>query len=229
MAVGWLASLHNQRVGRMKLARSSAKPFPWWVVGAALIGLAVAGCTTNGSPDPVAVTSSAALTTSPLTTTSVSPASSGPSRSPTGTVLPLPVDLPGAAREHSPAGAEAFVRFFYAQVNRAWTRPEAGLIPRLCLSTSKSCAALEATASELVGKKQRYDGDPGLIRRVLAMGSGTPTELSVDVLGRQERRNVIDANGTVISADPQEDSHFEVHLRWFSDGWRIVEILGVKG
>ncbi|MBK8756207.1 MAG: hypothetical protein IPM08_03645 [Actinomycetales bacterium] len=205
------------------------RAFLRWLAWAALTGLAVAGCTTNGSTGSGTGTSSATVTSSQVATTSASPSSSGPSASPTGPTMPLPVDLPVAAREHSPAGAEAFVRFFYAQVNRAWTRPEAGLIPRLCLSTSKSCAALEVTASELVAKKQRYDGDPGMISRVLAMGSGAPTELSVDVLGRQERRNVIDANGAVVLTDPQQDSHFEVHLRWFSDGWRVVEILGVKG
>ena len=205
------------------------RAFPRWVAGAALVGLAVAGCTTNGSTGSGVGTSSAVVTSSPVVTTSVSPSSSGPGVSPTGTTLPLPVDLPVAAREHSPAGAEAFVRFFYAQVNRAWTRPEAGLIPRLCLSTSKSCAALEATALELVAKKQRYDGDPGTILSVLALGSGAPEILAVDIRGRSERRNVLDSNGAIIATDPLEATHFEAKLRWFDGGWRITDIWGVKG
>jgi len=200
-----------------------------WVAGAALTVLALAGCTTNGSPGPVAVTSPAAVTTSPLTTTSVSPSSPAPSRSPTGTVLPLPVDLPGPAREHSPAGAEAFVRFFYAQVNRAWTRPEVGRIPQLCLSTSKSCAGLERVAAQLARDGQRYSGDPLTLLRVVPLGSGSPESIAVDVRGRQEHRDVVDGQGRVVLTDSQKDAHFEVQLGWLSDGWRVSTIKGSAG
>jgi len=199
-----------------------------WVAGAALAGLSVAGCTTNGSTGYGTGTSVTA-TSSPVVTTSASPSSSGPSVSPTGTALPLPVDLPVAAREHSPAGAEAFVRFFFARVNRAWTRPEAGLLPPLCLTSSKGCAALEATAVELSAKGQRYHGDPVTLGSVLAMGSGAPIDLSVDVRGKQEPRQVVDKQGAVVLTDPEKQVHFQIDLRWLGDGWRVIETLGVDG
>jgi len=167
------------------------RAFLRWLAWAALTGLAVAGCTTNGSTGSGTGTSSATVTSSQVATTSASPSSSGPSASPTGPTMPLPVDLPVAAREHSPAGAEAFVRFFFARTNRAWTRPEVGLLPPLCLASSKGCAALEATAIELSAKGQRYNGDPVTLGSVLAMGSGAPIDLSVDVRGKQERSSTI--------------------------------------
>ena len=205
------------------------RAFARWVAGAALAGLAVAGCTTNGSTGSGTGTSSATVTSSPVATASASPSSSGPSASPTGTALPLPVDLPVAAREHSPAGAEAFVRFFYAQVNRAWTRPESGLIPQLCLSTSKSCAGLERVAAQLARDGQRYSGDPLTLSRVVPLGSGSPESMAVDVQGRQEQRDVVDGQGRVVLTDSQKAAHFEVQLGWFSDGWRVSAIKGAAG
>ncbi len=124
--------------------------------------------------------------------------------------MPLPVDLPVAAREQSAAGAEAFMKFFYAEVNRAWTRPATGLIPPLCLSTSKSCAALEGNAAELVKNRQRYDGDPGTILSVLL------------------RPKCGDANGVIVSTDPLEESHFEAKLKWVGDGWRSSNLEGAN-
>ena len=34
------------------------------------------------------------------------------------------VEVPAAAREKTEKGAEAFVRFFFEQVNQAWTDPD---------------------------------------------------------------------------------------------------------
>ena len=202
------------------------------IVGVAMAGVVLVGCTTNGSSGPTtgssASTSQVTVAVTALPTTS-SPPSSDPTASATGTAMPLPVDLPVAAREQSAAGAEAFMKFFYAEVNRAWTRPATGLIPPLCLSTSKSCAALEGNAAELVKNRQRYDGDPGTILSVLALGSGAPETIAVDIRGRSERRNVVDANGVIVSTDPLEESHFEAKLKWVGDGWRIIDIWGVKG
>jgi len=202
------------------------------IVGTAMAGVVLVGCTTNGSSGPTTgssvSTSQVTVAVTALPTTS-SPPSSDPSVSATGTAMPLPVDLPVAAREHSAAGAEAFVRFFFAQVNRAWTRPETGLLPPLCLSTSKGCAALEETAADLARKRHRYNGDPGTVLAVVALGSGAPAEISVDVRGRQESRSVVDSQGGVILTEPLKPTHFQIDLRWLADGWRVVETLGVDG
>lgn len=215
----------GQRMGRARLE--------WFALAAIGLVLVVAGCTSGGVSGPPTGTggSTSAVTSAVPTTATASVTSSGtdPTASPTGTAMPLPTDLPAAAREHSAAGAEAFVRFFFAQVNRAWTRPEAGLLSPLCLSTSKGCAALEETAADLVRKRQRYDGDPGTLMTVVAMGSGAPPEISVDVRGTQESRNVIDAEGSVVLSDPRKPTHFQIDLRWLPDGWRVVETLGVDG
>lgn len=200
------------------------------IVGAAMAGVVLVGCTTNGSSGPTtgssASTSQVTVAVTALPTTS-SPPSSDPTASATGTAMPLPVDLPVAAREQSAAGAEAFVRFFYQQMNRAWTQPAAGLIPPLCLSSSKSCAGIERVASQLVRDRQRYAGDPLTISLVVPLGAGSPSSIAVDVQGRQENRDVVDAQGKVMLTDLQKPAHFEVQLVRLSDGWRVATIMGV--
>ena len=199
-----------------------------WVALAAIgLVLVVAGCTSGGASGPP--TGTAGSTTAVTSTATASVASSGtdPTALPTGTAMPLPTDLPAAAREHSTAGAEAFVRFFYRQMNRAWTQPAAGLIPPLCLSSSKSCAAIERTAQQLVRDQHRYVGEPLTISLVVPLGAGSPSSIAVDVQGRQERRDVVNAQGTVVLTDQQKPAHFEVQLVWLSDGWRVATIMGV--
>ena len=200
------------------------------IVGTAMAGVVLVGCTTNGSSGPTtgssASTSQVTVAVTALPTTS-SPPSSDPNASATGTAMPLPVDLPVAAREQSAAGAEAFVRFFYQQMNRAWTQPAAGLIPPLCLSSSKSCAGIERVASQLVRDRQRYAGDPLTISLVVPLGAGSPSSIAVDVQGRQENRDVVDAQGKVMLTDLQKPAHFEVQLVRLSDGWRVATIMGV--
>ena len=212
----------GQRMSRARMAS---------IAVAAMTGLVVSGCQPNGpsGPPPGTSGSTSGVTSAVPTTATASGTSSGtdPTASPTGTAMPLPTDLPAAAREHSAAGAEAFVRFFYRQMNRAWTQPAAGLIPPLCLSSSKSCAAIERTAQQLVRDQHRYVGEPLTIFLVVPLGAGSPSSIAVDVQGRQERRDVVNAQGTVVLTDQQKPAHSEVQLVWLSDGWRVATIMGV--
>ncbi len=200
---------------------------------AAMTGLVVSGCQPNGPSGPPPGTSgSTSGVTGPVpTTATASGTSSGtdPTASPTGTAMPLPTDLPAAAREHSAAGAEAFVRFFFTQANRAWSEPRAGLLPPLCLSSSKGCASLESMAASMAANRQRYDGNPISLAIVTAMGTGAATDLSVDVQGKQEARQVLNSEGQVVRSDTAKKIHFQIDLRWIGDGWRVVETKVVVG
>jgi hypothetical protein len=209
---------------RMSRARSG------WVALAAIgLVLVVAGCTSGGASGPP--TGTAGSTTAVTSTATASVASSGtdPTASPTGTAMPLPTDVPAAAREHSAAGAEAFVRFFFTQANRAWSEPRPGLLPPLCLSSSKGCASLESTAASMAANRQRYDGNPISLTLVTAMGSGGETDLSVDVQGKQEARRVLNSEGHVVRSDTAKRIHFQIDLLWIGDGWRVVETKVVVG
>ncbi len=101
-------------------------------LGAGLLALVVVtGCDASGDPEGTASPS----------VSSASPSAS-PSPSPTPSASPSGPEVPAAAREHTDAGAEAFVKFFFEQFNEAWTEPQSGLIEGLSDPECKFCRKL---------------------------------------------------------------------------------------
>jgi Family of unknown function (DUF6318) len=167
-------------------------------------------------------TASASSTTSSAATTTSAPT---PSASPTTTATRAPdPNIPAAARAHTPAGAEAFTKYFYSQVNIAWTKPKSGLIQALSSPDCKSCAALEATAAELVKMGQHYNGPPATLVSVDQLGEGVPGHPELLVRLTQEHRNVIDRTGRVVLTDQREPGKFVATLRWSGHGWSIETV-----
>jgi hypothetical protein len=201
-------------------------------VAVALVG-ATAGLAGCQQSDPVPPSQSPTGTATASTAT-VSPSDSSSATATTSATQPTqPADLPAAAKENTGAGAEAFVTFFWTQANRAWTRPQAGLLPPLCLPTSKSCAAIEKTAVGLVTNHQHYRGDPATQTSVAAFifADAPPTavggHLLVDWQGIQEKRDVLDSTGHVVLTDQREVLHRQFDLVWTGVAWQIAEIKGV--
>jgi hypothetical protein len=187
------------------------------LAGPLMASMLVAGC--GGDNKPQASSSSAASsspTTTAAPTTSASPAASaGPTIDP---------NIPAAARAHTPAGAIAFVRYFYAQVNIAWSKPKAGLISSLSATTCKSCAALEGTAADLIKKGQHYDGPPVTIVSVDHLGEVVTGNPEILVQFTQEHRNVIDGAGHVALTDQRKPGKFVATLGWSSRGWSVATV-----
>jgi hypothetical protein len=136
--------------------------------------------------------------------------------------------LPDAAKAHNAKGAEAFVSYFIATLNKAWTKPDASLFTGLCrFETSKSCTAYRKTAADLEKKQRRYDGDPVSVARVGALNV-LDGHQRVDFQGYQERRSVLDETGKVVLTDPREPSHLMFYLDWTDSGWLIHDVKLVK-
>jgi hypothetical protein len=155
--------------------------------------------------------------------TGVAPSSTSPSPVPTPTSATHP-NIPPAARSHNVPGAQAFVRFFYTQVNAAWTKPTSGLLPALSAPGCKSCAALEATAADLVRKGQHYNGPPATILSVDHLGEGSPGHPEILVRLMQEHRSVIDKAGRVVLTDKREPGKFVATLDWSVRGWSVATV-----
>ena len=169
----------------------------------------LAGCSGDAKPD-----ASSSTTSSPSPTTTAPPTASA-------TTDP---NIPVAARAHTPAGAEAFVRYFYSQVNIAWTTPKTGLVSALSSSGCLSCDALEATAADLVNKRHHYDGPPVTIVTVGSIGEDSPGHPQVVVQSIQEHRSVRDSAGQVALTDAREPGKFVVMLDWTDHGWSFATV-----
>jgi len=175
------------------------------------------GCGGDTRPD-----ASRSSTASSLPTTTAAPTTSAPTTSTTSPTTDP--NIPAAARLHTPAGAEAFVRYFYSQLNVAWTKPSSGLISALSSPSCKSCAGLEATATDLVKKGQHYNGSPVTIVSVNHLGEGIPGHPEILVRFTQENRNVIDRTGNVVLTDQRKQGKFVATLGWSSRGWAIASV-----
>ncbi len=122
-----------------RVTRAAAVTLAGLVTGAGVL----AGCQSEGTPS---------ATTSPsASVTSASPSPSASSPSPSASAS---VDIPAAARVKSDKGAEAFVRYFFDQVNEGMDDARAHrLIDVNSDSGCKSCASLTETATQAAERR----------------------------------------------------------------------------
>jgi hypothetical protein len=134
------------------------------------------------------------------------------------------VEIPAAARVKSEKGAEAFVRYFFDQVNLAWTTPDPDLIEANSESDCKSCRSLRDTAKELQAKKQRYAAKPVTVRSVKTVGGAPPGQQFVEADLLQHRVDVVDAAGKVVSTDKRATLLRTVALIWEGGRWLVYGV-----
>jgi len=178
----------------------------------------LAGC--GGDSKPNASRSSTA-SSSPTTTAAPSTTSGSPTSTASPTTDP---NIPAAARAHTPAGAEAFVRYFFERLNVAWTVPRAGILSPLCQPSSKACAAYEKTATRLTKEGHRYDGNPVTIKFIGVLDATNPSKYDVLANVVQERRSEIDAAGKTIVTDKRKAYRVNVELTYTDHTWSIATI-----
>jgi hypothetical protein len=176
------------------------------------------GCGDDSKPDAP----SSSTSTAPTTT-------STPSVSPTATVsTKTDPNIPAAARAHTPAGAEAFVKYFIERWNVAWTVPRAGILSPLCQPTSKACAAYEKTAARLSKDGHRYNGNPVSIKYIGTLNATNPKKYDVLANLVQERRSEIDKAGKIVLTDKREDFRVDFELLYTGQTWSAVTIKMIK-
>ncbi|WP_457253100.1 hypothetical protein [Pedococcus sp. P5_B7] len=183
---------------------------------------ALTGCT-SGADDPPATGNGTAVTG---VTTTASSSSSPPTTTRSATpATTAAVQIPEAARAHTEAGAEAFVRFFLEQVNVAWTRPQSGLLPPLGDSGCLSCKGFEMEATELVAEHHRYAKAPALFTKVTAFGGVTKEgRRRVRIIGVQQRVDIVDRSGKVVSTDLRKPIAVTAMTMWQGDRWLLWDM-----
>jgi hypothetical protein len=132
--------------------------------------------------------------------------------------------VPPAARAHTDAGAEAFVRFYVDQLNLAWTGPRTGLLPPLSDPGCKSCAAFERTARGLVSAGHRYSTTPVSVTSVNAYGGARPGRQLLRLRGHQNKVTIVDGAGATVAVDSDKDVKVDVLLKWGEKSWVVVDL-----
>jgi hypothetical protein len=186
----------------------------WGLLAAvgAVVAAAAAGCTsTTGGPGTTTAVGTGSSTVSPTTSPSASVTASLTST--------YPADVPAEARANTPAGAVAFARHYFAQINKAYTTPQDGLLPPLSTATCKSCANYEEEARKLVEDHQRYDRPPLTLLEASVPPDKEEGVTLVDVVTRQEAARLIDPTGKELSKFSVKTYIFLLHAKWQSGAW----------
>lgn len=186
--------------------------------------LALAGC--SDDKKPVEGTTSTTTTTWAPSSTTSSPSTTTPPATTTGPIANP--DVPAAARAHTPAGAEAFVRYFYDQANLAGRIPKVGLISKLSLPSCTTCDNLEGIAAESVQRGVRVDGDLLLTQSADAGSSSGNGDELVHYVAHQNVLPIVDARGTRIGTSKAATINTEVSLLWTNTGWGVASIKDIR-
>jgi len=159
------------------------------------------------------------------TRTSPSTSTPAPTVSVSSTTAPtIDPNIPAAARAHTPAGAEAFVKYFFERLNVAWTAPRAGILSPLCQASAIACTAFEKTATRLTNAGHHYDGNPLTIGFIGPLGVPSTEQLGVLAIVVQEPRREIDAAGKTFVTDKRKDLRFDFELLYIGQGWSVSSI-----
>ncbi len=151
--------------------------------------------------DSEAATPDASGASPSVASASPSPSASSPSPSASPSVA-----IPAAARVKSDKGAEAFVRYFFDQVNVAWTTPDPRAIESNSEEGCKSCASLATTAAELKSKGHKYASRPVTVADTKLVPGAPAGQKYFETDLQQHRVDVVDPSGRVVLTDEKSDA-----------------------
>jgi Family of unknown function (DUF6318) len=206
----------QQRTIRMPASRVRSRP----AVAVGLAGLLVVSGVLAGCESEAATSGGSSASPS---VTSAPPSPSASASSPSASASPS-VAIPAAARVKSDKGAEAFVRYFFDQVNQSWTTPDPKLIEANSEEDCKSCASLRSTAEELKKKGHKYAGTPVKVMRTKSLAGAPAAQHYVEAELLQNRVNIVDSSGRVVSTDKRDTFTRTVAVIWKGDRWLIYDV-----
>lgn len=191
-----------------------------------LLGGAACSSAPMGDADPATgavlpagpASAASSATPSPSTTTRTVAAVAGPA------------PLPAMARARTRKGAEAFVRHFLAEYNRAVTTPVAGLLDPLSISSCKSCVGFAEDIHELIEDQERYAVAPLRVDGVtcVACGSRQGKTWFVYAWIFSNAVEIFDRRGDVVQAMESSSDVLAFDVQWHEGTWKAARIRVVR-
>jgi hypothetical protein len=148
---------------------------------------------------------------------------SSPAASPSATA-PAVAAVPAEATAATSAGAEAFAKFFYAQVQRAFEAKDPEIVRVLGAPGCGACDAYVASITKLRDNNERVEGYALTVFDAIAPAVTGP-RARVDVSWTAPVVKRLDANGKVIRTEgPFRRVNEQVELLRSGDQWRVQAI-----
>ena len=191
-----------------------------------LAGLAFAlvltGCSEPdvvADPPPLATpTAGSASPTSPSLTTT-------PPASATTTAPTASTSIPAAAQAHTDAGAEAFVRFYFQQVNAGFVNPPAAALEGLAEPACVSCANFSKNIQSLKRDSERIDPDPYELVSLIRLPGSSSGVRSFSIALRQVPARVLRPDGTQARVLKGEKALVTLDIRQLKLSWVITRLV----
>ncbi len=198
---------------------------PMRVASAAVLAsaLLLGACTGGGSdPGPTG-------TTPPSTTAATAPITTSPTSPPTTSTPPVdPVlaKIPADARKMTPAGAEAFVKFYFDQLNKGSKGSTAAPVEGLAAKSCETCTAFETSLRELQTKGNRYADSSVIVKYATASKFVDDSKLVLVSL-EQLSVPILDKSNKKVSSTKAGTIFFTATLT-FDSRWSIAALRATK-
>ena len=185
----------------------------------ALVTSLLAGC--NGdTTDPTTSTTSSSTTTSTSGSTTSSSTTST-TASPTAQV-PVKPKFPAAAKKQDGKGAVAFVEYYWAALNYAWSKPDDEILKNLGTDDCSVCDYMQETSEDLVRDGQRFTSQPIELQEArLVFASGGEGHVITQVVS--PANTVVSKAGDVVLENPEASGARAILLSW-QGGWKVHQI-----
>ena len=183
-----------------------------YAVALVALSASLAGCNGGGDPTPSPTVTSSSPSASPS-------ASASPSSSPSPSV-----SIPAEAMQQTPEGAVAFVKFYFDQVNAAWSLPDATLLPPLADEVCGTCDNYESTASQLLSSGTRSATPTLELLDVRAIDGAPLGQVFVAFTIHQLGAKVVNAEGATVSESPEKNLPTDATVIWTEGSWRMYAI-----
>jgi len=179
--------------------------------------LALGAACEGGDPSPTT------LPPSPSSTVTAEPTAASPAPTPTPTP-PAPT-LPAAARADTPAGAEAFARFYLAAQDYANRSGHTRLLRSL--GSCKGCEAVAAGIEKFYREGGRVEGGEIEVTRSAIVRYVPSKAVLISVEYDQAAGSLIDADGRTQITPAKPRNRLLMTLARRSDSWILMNIQGV--
>lgn len=190
------------------------------LLAVALVG-GLSGCDGGGGSSSSS-TSSGSASVSSSTTSSPSTSSTSVSSTSATAYVPVKPTFPAAARAHTDAGAVAFVQYYWAAVNYAWTKPDIKILRDLSLNSCESCAFFQDRTDKLSAASEHF-ADP-VLNLTLAKHVVTDSKSTLVITEvKQLTARLVKSTGEVRTTQPADNLRRTVEVVWRGN-WLVMGI-----
>ncbi|MGB2933847.1 MAG: DUF6318 family protein [Nostocoides sp.] len=130
--------------------------------------------------------------------------------------------FPAAAKKQTGAGAVAFVEYYWAALNYAWTKPDDKILVSLSSKSCSVCDFFEKTAADFVRDGQRLDKDPIRVEAARLVYVASDQGQVFTEVSRTDA-SILDRNGKILTTNTPTQGARGFILRW-NGKWSVVAL-----